>query len=828
MADTRPRNWKAMRADRVMAMAENKFGERFSSKEAAIARLEALSPRDQRALRKTHVSTAERARRASASDRMIAGMSASPAREPKMANSIADRLKGLKPAQLAAVAKEMGIAVPSRATAARLTTAILQERSRLDHAASKGHVASKTGGAWGASRPVVDAERRGAVSAARSATDARINAAIDKLAPAAKGARAPSPSIAAANERLTAALGKPSFHSELAAVTKGMKADEIQSLAKDFALKPTRSKQTALKAIEGRHNSLLTSFAKTRSTAGRLAGAIALAVGVGTVIADTMSSNAMAANNKKKAQGTSKNTVEAKKAEAQAKQAEAEAAKAATEAKRLEIEAADRAADRTAKRREADKAPLEQVRQIGLVAAPLAAGMAYGAHKANKIASEVEKGAAAKNKELVSVAKKVRGSKSPARMAAAVKVADELKLTKVKGPVGGVTAGFLVTEAVAARVVAAHTENETASEVLNSAAIGLGAAAVSTVGTRLVQRATSSVLPNASAMVEVETARENLKAAAPKAAAKRKMLAKAGRFALPALVGLAAAAAYSEARAGGADTAGASVEGAKAAGDVISGGAISAHDEAKARGAGEAEAVATGATVGAINLATFGVAEMANDALAAHGGVAGAITDTVSAAGKKVGELLGWSDEARAASAEVRKAGSRVAKELFGGTAHAADAPVAAGGDDASLAAQLGGTIIGGVGGAAVMVGRDMLKSPTHNIGGRLIDVNGNPITRAGKVARVAKGVGTMGAGLALASLGFAISVAGKGKAAEGKAYLNDGAARKAAEIPKLTPAAPVSAAAPQRSADGQTEGYTRRGRNGLTIQVKAYRTPTR
>lgn len=603
-----------MRADRVLAMAENRFGKRFASKEAAIAELQTLSQREQRSLKKVETSKAERARRSGASERMISAM-------------------------------------------------------------------------------------------AKSST-----------------VKLPSASVQSASERLTKALGTSAFPAELAAVTKGMKAGEVKALAKQFASSSASSKEKALKAIASRHNDLGIARAASRATGGRIAGAIALAVGVGSVLADSLGSDVMAAEKKRRNQGPSKNTVAAKEADAKAKQAEAAAEQAKAETRRLELEAQARRDKREDDRRDADKAPLEQARQIGLVAVPLAAGTAYGVHKANKIQAHVEKSVAAKNSQLTSVARRVQGSKSPAKLAAAVKTADDLKLTKMKTPIGLLPAGFLLAEAVTARVIAAHTENETASEVLNSAAIGLSAAAITTVGARLAEKIAPTVQLNAGAIMEINTARETLKASGEKPAKPAgsgkggRLLKSAGRLAFPALVAVATAAAFSEARAEGADNVKATKQAAKAGGDVVLGGAISEYDAAKARGAGEAEAVAIGTSKGAINLATFGVAEMANDALADKGGVAGAITDTVTTAASKVGKLLGWSDEARMASANVR---------------------------------------------------------------------------------------------------------------AQGKAFLNAGAERKAEQVPKAPASTVVAASAVQQRSDGQTEAYTRRTKSGTTVQVKGYRTPT-
>ena len=533
---------------------------------------------------------------------------------------------------------------------------------------------------------------------------------------------------------------------------------------------------------------------------------------------------------KQQRSGTSKNTVAAKQAEAAAKEAAAKEAQAAAEAeraktdmRRLELEAEARKDKRADERRAADKAPSEQLRQVGLVAAPLAAGMAYGKHKADKINAEVTKAARAKNKQLEKVAEKVRGTTNPAKLRAGVRVADKLKLGKMKGPVGGVTAAFLVTEAVAARVVASNTENETAKEVLNGAAIGLGAAAVSTVGTRMVQRATASVQPNAAAMVDIEAARETSKAKPSKAAPRKRAprasgVAKtAGRAVMPVLAGIVAVSAFND-RVAAAEARGDSKESARAQGfteaakavtDVVTGGALSAAEQALAEGSGRAEALARGASVGAINLATFGTADMANAALEDKGGVVGVITDTVQAAAKRAGDLLGLSSDTP----------RQIAREMFGGTAHAGtDKPVANGAEDPSAAAKIGGVVIGGTGGAMVMIGRDMIKE-------RGFSGWDAPPSRATRTVRAVKGAGTIGVGLTLAALGMTIATAKTSK--QPKAFLNEGAERKASEAPKA-PASTVIASASVKKSDGETAGYSRRGKNGQTIQVQAYRTPDR
>ncbi len=66
-------------------------------------------------------------------------------------------------------------------------------------------------------------------------------------------------------------------------------------------------------------------------------------------------------------------------------------------------------------------------------------------------------------------------------------------------------------------------------------------------------------------------------------------------------------------------------------------------------------------------------------------------------------------------------------------------------------------------------------------------------------------------------------------KRAPGKAYLNDGAQKKAEAKPKAAPmpAAAGRQAAPAQTSDGQTAGYTRTDpRTGSLVTVKAYKTP--
>lgn len=832
MAEPKPRNWKAMREDRVLAMAENRFGKRFATKAEAIAALSGLSPREQRSLKKVAVSKAERARRSQASERMISGMSG---REPSKMASIDD-------------STEHRAAVENAGTSG-LRTPRNSNPGLLEDLTSKYKAAAASGKAMD-----MHAVQDAVAAAKLSKTDAHA------LAKAVGAPIRPYDSGPRVQKRLTSWLFQ-----------------EAMELSR-------------------------------QSRIARIAPVAALTVGVAAAAATSIfgSSSAEAATTKKRrtgASGPSKNEVAKSQADAQAKAAEAEAAKANAEARRLELQAQKDAADRADARRAEDRSAGEQLRQIGLIAAPLAAGVAYGVKKANQIEAKAEKGLRARNTQLAKVANKVRGSTDPARLRAGVRVADKMGLMK-KAPLGGISAAFLAGEAVAARVIAANTENETASATLNGAAVGLGAAAVTQVGTRMVQRATSAVQPNAAAMVDVETARETLKRggravakATPKGGAG--VLAKATKIALPVLAGVAAYSAYTDAASAGESSGEATTKAAKAAGDVVSMGAISAYDEAKARGAGEAEAVAKGAAMGVINYATMGVVEAANDALASQGGFAGYIDKAVKMAGEVLfggkaeaaeapkgnGKPAGWSDAAREASAEARgvakpgeakadtapigrgaegtpvdrvaqgvggvggmvlgKAilneargsgmgivglgargvgaaaialgGVMVADAVFGGKADAAEAkatPAAAGGPGAGIGTAAAVTAAGAGAVTGSVIGLEALrKSGTLAKGGLVTNSKAGALVLAG-----ALGIGAAKAGIEMIKA-----------SAGGLAFLNPEAEKKAQQ-PEKAPVSHVVAhsANAERRSDGETNAYTRRGRNGQTVRVKAYRTPNR
>jgi len=672
MAEPRPRNWKAMRADRVLAMAENRFGKRFASKEAAIAELVKLPAREQRSLKKVAVSKAERARRSAASDRMIAGMSARP-----------------KP------------------------------------------------------REAIDAAR---------AMSAQYLSAASKLADE-------HPGIASIKTRIARTAEAQAIGAEMKIASRVAKGQSTRAAKETKPMVPIPERLKGLKRAQ--------------------LAAVARDVGGISINSKTTAAQLRAQINKRIAE-----------------QARYEAKNAV--ARQANAWGAD---------------PLAQRFDRGKVSA--AAGKGRGAME-SKINAAIDK---------VSADAPVKGK------TAAVSGQPPLRHRKTsRAP----KSNPALVQDLAAKVNVALTGGD--ADKLKSTLAEVKAAKLSKADSHALAKSlgVNYVAPSASGATARKAVERSIRTTLTdfvKSAAVKKIPLAA---VMPVLAVAAAATAFSDSSHAGDGTAEATKQAAKAAGDVVSFGAVGAHDKAKARGAGDVEAVATGAAVGAINFATFGVAEMANEALADKGGVSGVISDTVTKAASKVGELFGWSDAARAASAEARGAaapgtvdvsavGRDLARELFGGTAHAAsDAPVANGGEDPSLAAKLGGTVVGGLGGAMVLIGRETIKE-------RGYDYHGSKVSAGTKAFRVAKGAGTIGAGLALVALGVGISTSRGGKSAQdGKSFLNDAAERKAAEVRKPVAPTPVVAAAAQRRSDGQTEGYMRRGRNGQTVQVKAYRTPTR
>jgi hypothetical protein len=222
--------------------------------------------------------------------------------------------------------------------------------------------------------------------------------------------------------------------------------------------------------------------------------------------------------------------------------------------------------------------------------------------------------------------------------------------------------------------------------------------------------------------------------------------------------------------------------------DVVTGGAGAVVEQSIAQGDSRAKALAKGTSVGAINLATFGTADMANAALEDKGGVPGVIADTVAKAANKVGEILGWGDATHEANAASRNA-----------DASAAPAETSPGNK----------ALLGGIGSYA---------------GAHFVELGLKSRPGLGRGALITFGAAGLISGVSLMADAL---VAAAHAEPQPKAFLNEGAERKAAQTPKA-PASTVVASAAVKKADGETAGYSRRGKNGQTIQVQAYRTPDR
>jgi len=93
--------------------------------------------------------------------------------------------------------------------------------------------------------------------------------------PAAKNAPIRPQIVAVYLRKLEVALGDDTgFKSEMAALEqdKELTSPEVLAIAKQFSLKISKSKSTALKNIWARHKNLMISRAKSTATAGRIAG----------------------------------------------------------------------------------------------------------------------------------------------------------------------------------------------------------------------------------------------------------------------------------------------------------------------------------------------------------------------------------------------------------------------------------------------------------------------------------------------------------------------------------------------------------------------------
>lgn len=96
------------------------------------------------------------------------------------AKAALERLNGLNKSQLSDVAKEMGV-IPGK-TVAKTKIAVGQEIHRRSHAAFKGQMAGQLGGAWGGTSDASTDKAVLAQKQARAAAEAKLHAAIDRVA----------------------------------------------------------------------------------------------------------------------------------------------------------------------------------------------------------------------------------------------------------------------------------------------------------------------------------------------------------------------------------------------------------------------------------------------------------------------------------------------------------------------------------------------------------------------------------------------------------------------------------------------------------------------
>jgi len=531
-----PRNWKAMRADRVLAMAENRFGRRFSSKAAAIAELSRLPNAEQRSLKKVAVSKSEAVRRAGASDRMISGMSQG---QRPMAG-IADEIKGLKKADLQAIARE--VSVSTKGSVSQLRASIVKRATEHARFAAKNSVAGQLGIGMVLGGTVDQSKVRSATAAGRAEMEQRIRAAISKV----RGGGSASSSVEALSAKINATLKSPTRES-IAAVRQELAAARLSKVDAHAIAKATElpvKAASAAKAVTGRLDkrlgSLASFLAKKAAVGGRGAAGIALGIAAGGLALAMTSRQSEAAEGKKRNKGPSANTVKAK--EAEANKAKAEAERAASESRAREAEAQARAREAEAKaaeRKSAEETKREDARikaeerklragregyAANLNLAATAAGIVGGVVAGKKIAGKVKADDIAAEKLRTRQAKQLaaaaKGGKGASSLKAVAKTAADMKIVRaesrsaramnVAGKIGLPYAAALVVEGVIARQVAAELEergNVEGAAIARGVGMAGTVAAATLIGSRSTDLAFPTKAPNAGHVAKIEKAR---------------------------------------------------------------------------------------------------------------------------------------------------------------------------------------------------------------------------------------------------------------------------------------------------------------------------------
>lgn len=340
-------------------------------------------------------------------------------------------------------------------------------------------------------------------------------------------------------------------------------------------------------------------------------------------------------------------------AEAEQQKAQAELIRAQAAAEKAKADASAAEAARKAKEEQDQRDRVKQAEQaaqdnqkqlnkallnIGLPVVGIAAG--------HLIAKQIEKGhnasVEARGEQLKALAgdvskqiakgEKLKGAAKTAsnkRLAGMVQTADNLKLTKTTAPLGIAAAATLVIDGAIARfVVAPFIKDEVTAEAVRAGGTALALTGSAMVGHMALSRASPSVVPDAKALAVVEQARalttkptpkpRTPKGAPPPPPVAQSPLVKAGvqaaKWLAPVVAAGAAAVAMTRAASAGESTGEVVKQGAAAGADVLTAGAVTTYDEAKAEGDSSLLAGVKAVAKAAVDLATFGVGTLALDA----------------------------------------------------------------------------------------------------------------------------------------------------------------------------------------------------------------------
>ncbi|OYW56790.1 MAG: hypothetical protein B7Y80_01525 [Hyphomicrobium sp. 32-62-53] len=515
----------------------------------------------------------------------------------------------------------------------------------------------------------------------------------------------------------------------------------------------------------------------------------------------------------------SRNAVKIEAAKAKAATANAEAAKAQAEAAQINatLEKARLDDDRARRELEASQRAEKQKFDSAVSAATYAAGFAGGKVISSGIDKSIEKSAAVKNKALQDLASETKkivdkaggdsaaGKRATAKLEATVKTADKVGLTKVGSKMPGMVTGVgLIATGVATRMMGSSQEDPTLKTIYTS----LGTAEIVAGGTviysQLKSAAAPKVLPDVKSLAQIEQARAIAAPGTPEAPAKQpKAVAPAApkaRAASP--PGAKKAKAASKALVSGMTESG-KANAAKAAGKTVAKGAL------RALGPVAVVAAAVTAVAGSAQAGESTAQNIARGAVAAADaatfGVAGLVAETVRNKETIKVDHRENARQANLAAAEKKlAAGGKLTRAEEMAISEEAAEPSTADG-----AFERAADIMTGAGGA--MAGVAMLKQAADTI------------ARPGFVGRTLLRTG----GVGMVAVGGVMVYDAVTRPAGGKAYLNDAAKRKAAEVPAIDPAiAGAMMASAAMRPDGQTEGYQRKSKNGLIVNVQGYRTP--